>query len=74
MDECEFYKIFFYIVAGIIIAVSSLVIIWCCLYQFWRPADNPILNEFDGMEVADRPQPKPIASSDRNGERILAFG
>ena len=55
MDECEFYKIFFYIVAGIVIAVSSLVIVLCCLYELWRPADNPILNEIDGMEVADRP-------------------
>ena len=33
MDDCEFYKIFFYIVAGIVIAVSSLVSIWCCLYD-----------------------------------------
>ena len=56
MDECDFLKIFFYIVAGIVVAVSSLVIVWCCLYKLWRPADNPILNEIDGMEVAGRPQ------------------
>ena len=67
MNESKFYKIFFDIVAEIIIAVSLLVVVWCCLYQLRRPADNPILNEIDGMEVARQTTAsKPIASPDRN--------
>ena len=56
MDDCGWYKLLFYIFASLFIAVSCWILIWCCLYEGFRPNDNQILNELDGMEVAARPQ------------------